>query len=92
MVVGDDGEGGFGNHLGHGQPERDVHRDGQNVLRQQDFDLELLDEAIEFVLEPLLDGLNLVGDGAGAERHAEELALHVGDFGVVEEGQRRDDG
>ena len=89
VVVGDDGDGGFGDHLGHGQPQRHVHRDGQDVLRHQDFELELLDEAIEFVLEPFLDGLNLVGHGAGAEGHAEELALHLGDFGMVEEGERR---
>ena len=89
VVVRDDGEGGFRNHLGHRQPQRDMHRDGQDIFRHQHFESELLDETVEVVLEPLLDGLNLVRDGAGAERHAEEFALHVGDFRVVEESEGR---
>ncbi len=87
MVVGNDGEGVFGDDLGHSQAEGDVHGDGEDVLRQQDFEVILLDEAVEFVLEALLDGLDLVGDGAGAEGDAEEFTLNVGDLGVVEEGQ-----
>ena len=33
VVVGDGGQAGFRNHLGHRQPERHMHRDRQDVLR-----------------------------------------------------------
>jgi len=88
VVVGHDGEGGFGDDLGHRQPQGHMHRDGQNVFRHQHLESEFFDEAIELVLEPFLDGLDLVGNGARAESHAEQPALHIGHFRMVEESQR----
>ncbi len=90
VMMGDHGQRGFGDYLGHRQAERNVHWDSQDVLGQKDFDLELLDEAVNLVLEALFEGLDLVGDGAGSERHAEELALNVGNLRMPKERQRRD--
>jgi hypothetical protein len=67
-----------------------MHGDGQNVLRHQNLEPEPLDETMGLILNALLDGLDLVGDGATAKRHAEEFALYISDLGVPEESEWRD--
>lgn len=40
MVVGDNREGGFSNHIVHGQAQGDVHGNSDDVFRQEDFKVE----------------------------------------------------
>src|SRR2546430_15086465 len=72
VVMRDGGQAGLSDDLGHGQPQRHMHRDGEDVLRDEYFDLEFLEKPVEFVLEPLLDRLDLVGGGAGTRRGSEK--------------------
>ena len=89
VVMGDGWQPRLRDDLGHRQAERNVHRNRQNVLRHEHFNLEFLNEAIQLVLELVLDHLNLAGHRARADRLAEEMPLQFHDLGVAEEGERR---
>ena len=90
VMMRDGGQAGFRDELGHGEAERHVHRDRQDVLRDQHIDLEFLDEPVEFILQRLLEGLDFIGHFAGARGDAKQTGLECRHLGVIEEGEFRE--
>ena len=52
-MVRDGGNAGLGNHLGHGQAERNMHRNGENILRDEHLEIETFDKLVDRFLQLL---------------------------------------
>ncbi len=65
MMVRDRGDAGLGDDLGHGDTKGYVHRDGEDVLRDEKLEVETLYEVVDARLQLLLHFVDAVGDLAG---------------------------
>ena len=53
------GHSGFRNHFGDGNPQRNVHWNGQSIFWKYDVDFKFINKIIEMILEPLCNLSNL---------------------------------
>ncbi len=60
----------------------------QDVFRHEHLQLEAVNKPVQLILEPLFDGLNLIGELAGTGGDIEQAALHRRHLGMVEMRQR----
>src|SRR5262245_35044052 len=89
VVMRNRGQPRFGNHLRHGQTQGNMHRDGEDVLRDKHLGAELIDETIEFILQQFLDRMKLVRDGAAPDRDSKYLLVEHVDFWMTKVSHRR---
>lgn len=73
-------------HLGDGQSEWDMHRNGENILRDEHLEIKPRDEGVEGVLETFLELMHTGGDFARAGGLAKKLRLHFQHFRVIKKG------
>ncbi len=88
VVMGDRGKPGLRNEVCQGDPQRDVHRDGQTVLGDQDIDIELACELVERAFEEVADGEDPARDLRAACANPEHAVIDPLDIRVSEVGVR----
>jgi hypothetical protein len=74
VVVGDDRDARLGDDLRDGEGQRDVERDRQGVLDDEEVEIEVPDEGEQLVAQVSLDRVDPAGDVRGADVGREEVA------------------
>ena len=90
MVVGDDGDFGFGDDLGQGEGEGDILGKREQVFGDEQVEIKLLDEAKDMLAEILtfcVDPVCIIGC---THYFSEETMIPGTDFLVAEMGLRND--
>ena len=80
VVMRDDGVTRLGDELGNGQAQRQVERNGQGILDDQRFQMELLREFIKLFLEGKPQLVDLLGDVRRADVNREEILMEFLDL------------
>src|SRR5258707_1574552 len=88
MVMGDRGNSGFGEHLGHGKTERNMHWNCENILGDKKLEIEAFDKLVDGCFQSRFDFMDAVGDVARSRCFLKEISLHINDGGMIEKGYR----
>ena len=88
MMMRDGRDSGLRENFRHRQTQRHVHRNGEDILGNQELEIKAFHEPIDARLESRLDFVNAVRHFSRARRSAKKIPLDIQDRGVIEKCER----